>query len=317
MEDDDELRAPVLPRPLPLELLAALPLFPLEPADPLPETCWPTVRLTEATVPAIVEVRLASARFCLAVVSCDCAEVTAAWSESIWLVDAALDSIAGQPGLIRRQCLAGRVHLVLEGGRLTVASVWPDVTFWPTATSTAVTWPDTAKDRSACDAGSMVPDADTVCLMVPVPTVTFWVVTDSGAADASDELFRVAAQVISHAPRPPGPPPGRRPAAGGGSTRAATAAGVAPSRAQPRRAASARSPRSPGPRSGRSRPRPCARTGAGCTTPDRHRRGPMWPGRDHGLTCAPVKPSQLQDPLRCCLGFLKAAAKVPGSSGCP
>ena len=81
----------------------------------------------------------------------------------------------------------------------TVANVWPEVTFCPTFTSTAVTWPDTANDSWACDAGSMVPDADTVCLMVPVPTVTFWVVTAKGAADAGDELLRVSCQVISTA----------------------------------------------------------------------------------------------------------------------
>ena len=42
------------------------------------------------------------------------------------------------------------------------------MTLWPTATFTAVTFPDTAKFEVAWLVGSMVPDADTVCFMVPV-----------------------------------------------------------------------------------------------------------------------------------------------------
>ena len=45
----------------------------------------------------------------------------------------------------------------------------------------------------------MVPDAETVCLMVPVETVTFWVVTANGAAAAGDELLRVTSHVVSTA----------------------------------------------------------------------------------------------------------------------
>lgn len=58
---------------------------------PEPDTCWPTERSTEATVPAIVEVSEASARSVSADVSWDWAEVTEAWSERIWLVEAPLD----------------------------------------------------------------------------------------------------------------------------------------------------------------------------------------------------------------------------------
>ena len=57
---------------------------------PLPDTCCPTERSTEATVPAMVEVREASARSVWADVSEDWAEVTEALSERIWLVDAPL-----------------------------------------------------------------------------------------------------------------------------------------------------------------------------------------------------------------------------------
>jgi hypothetical protein len=48
----------------------------------VPVTCCPTVRSTEATVPAIVEVSDASLRFVCAVETEDSAEVTDAWSES-------------------------------------------------------------------------------------------------------------------------------------------------------------------------------------------------------------------------------------------
>ena len=68
-------------------LLEPVPALPPEP-DPVPVTCWPTVRSTEATVPAIVEVSDASFRFVCAVDSDDSAEVTDAWSESIVLVEA-------------------------------------------------------------------------------------------------------------------------------------------------------------------------------------------------------------------------------------
>ena len=46
------------------------------------------------------------------------------------------------------------------------------VTVWPALTLTAVTVPDAPKFRLACWAGAMVPDAETVCFMVPVVTET-------------------------------------------------------------------------------------------------------------------------------------------------
>ena len=56
--------------------------------DPPPEavTCCPTVRLTDATVPEMVEVNEASDKSVCAEVREDSAEVTAAWSESICAV---------------------------------------------------------------------------------------------------------------------------------------------------------------------------------------------------------------------------------------
>ena len=61
----------------------------MDPDDELePETCWPTVRSTEATVPAMVEVKVASASAVCAVVTCVWDESTLAWSEAIWADDA-------------------------------------------------------------------------------------------------------------------------------------------------------------------------------------------------------------------------------------
>ncbi len=61
---------------------------PPEPPDPEPVTCSPTVRLTEATVPEIVDVSEASARSVCADERADSADVTDASSESIWVVSA-------------------------------------------------------------------------------------------------------------------------------------------------------------------------------------------------------------------------------------
>ncbi len=81
-----------------------------------PVTCWPIVRSTEATVPAIVEVSEASLRLVCAVESEDSAEVTDASSVSIVLVEAldasslaSLSSADGELGL-------GRVDVLGERG---------------------------------------------------------------------------------------------------------------------------------------------------------------------------------------------------------
>ena len=81
-EDDDELEADddepralaAAPRPLSPEDVEELDPVPPEPDAPdpeLPETSSPVVRLTDATVPLKVEVRLASARLVWAVDSCE------------------------------------------------------------------------------------------------------------------------------------------------------------------------------------------------------------------------------------------------------
>ncbi len=60
-----------------------------DPEDELePVTCWPTVRLTAATVPSMVEVKVASAREVWALDTWVWAESTLAWSEAIWADDA-------------------------------------------------------------------------------------------------------------------------------------------------------------------------------------------------------------------------------------
>jgi hypothetical protein len=98
-DEADELAAEELlspPPSPPADAPVALEPVPLEPveADPEPEllllldTCWPTLRSTEATVPAMVDVNEALVRLVWAVVSWDCAEVTDAWSDVIWLDEA-------------------------------------------------------------------------------------------------------------------------------------------------------------------------------------------------------------------------------------
>ena len=72
------------------------------------------------------------------------------------------------------------------------------MTVWPVTTFTAVTFPDTPKLRSAVLAGSMVPEADTVCFMVPVVTATTCEVISSGEVDAE---LPVPSQTPRLAPR--------------------------------------------------------------------------------------------------------------------
>ena len=71
---------------LALAALAALPVLPVPPPPPpllpVPVTCWPTERSTDATVPEMVDVKDASFSAVCALVSDDSAEVTEAWSES-------------------------------------------------------------------------------------------------------------------------------------------------------------------------------------------------------------------------------------------
>src|ERR1700678_2570052 len=66
--------APPAPAPAP-----AAPLPP-PPELPAPDTSWPTDKFSAATTPVIGDVRLASARACLASVTWFSAAVTAVWS---------------------------------------------------------------------------------------------------------------------------------------------------------------------------------------------------------------------------------------------
>jgi hypothetical protein len=71
--------------PLPLEELEELAGEELadELPEPDPDTCWPTVRFSVATVPAIVDVNVASAREFWAELRDACAALTADSSEVI------------------------------------------------------------------------------------------------------------------------------------------------------------------------------------------------------------------------------------------
>ncbi len=146
---------------------------------PEPVTCWPLVRFTEATVPAMVEVSEASLRLVWAVESEDSAEVIDASSVSIWLAAApAASSLASRSSAaVNWACaaLTSSERAVVP----TLARICPAVTVCPAFTQTASTVPGTAKFKLAWLAGSRVPELATVCWMVPVVTGTVTVVTES------------------------------------------------------------------------------------------------------------------------------------------
>ena len=81
------------------------------PPVPVPVTAWPTVRLTEATVPEMVEVNEASARLVWAVVNDDSAEVTEASSESISVVEPPAASSAESRACAAARLACGRVDV--------------------------------------------------------------------------------------------------------------------------------------------------------------------------------------------------------------
>jgi len=97
-------------------------------ADPEPVTCWPVVRFTDATVPAMVEVSEASARLVWADVSWDWAEVTDALSERIWLVDAPLDSSLDSLAWADVRLAWAESTVAWRAEASTEASTWPAVT---------------------------------------------------------------------------------------------------------------------------------------------------------------------------------------------
>ena len=104
VEDEaDEEEAPPTDAP-PNEPPPLVPLDPVPPVDdPEPEladddelvTCWPTVRLTEATVPEMVDTKVPLVALVWAVVTWVCAEAMLALSRAIWVDDAlAVSSVA-------------------------------------------------------------------------------------------------------------------------------------------------------------------------------------------------------------------------------
>ena len=111
------------------------------PNCPRPDTSWPTDKFSAATTPVIGDVRLASARACLASVTwfsaavtavssaVSCAAVTAdpaAWSD---------DSFAASDASVASACAT----LADSDAELTFASTFPALTFCPTVTATEVT----------------------------------------------------------------------------------------------------------------------------------------------------------------------------------
>ena len=100
--DEDEPPVDALPDPAPPPVVELEPGEEPEPVDPAeelelpfdpeeeldPATCWPTVRSTEATVPAMVEVKVASDSAVCALATWVWADATVAWSEAIWAADA-------------------------------------------------------------------------------------------------------------------------------------------------------------------------------------------------------------------------------------
>ncbi len=96
------------------------PLLPVEP--PLPDTCCPTVRLTEATVPVIGEVRVASASALCALVTWFWAAVTAAWSAATWVLDAPLPESVDSRAWSEDRLAWASATVAERAAELTVAS---------------------------------------------------------------------------------------------------------------------------------------------------------------------------------------------------
>lgn len=59
-------------------------MLPRSPAEEVPDTCCPTVRVTAATVPSNGAVKVARDRFCCATANCAFDEVNAALSALTW-----------------------------------------------------------------------------------------------------------------------------------------------------------------------------------------------------------------------------------------
>ncbi len=146
----------------------------------------------------MVDTRVASLTEAWALVTWVCAEAMLALSRAIWVDEAAAAwSEASCAWSLARVAWAWARDALRAVG-FTVARAWPAVTVCPAVTFTAVTVPETAKLRFAWLAGSMVPVAATVWVMVPVATVCTDVVVVMPVVAAPE--LRVASQVPRPAP---------------------------------------------------------------------------------------------------------------------
>ena len=160
--------------------------------------CWPTVRSTEATVPEMVDTSAASVTSAWAVATWVWAEAMLALSRAIWVAEAAAASSVASCAWSLASVAWAWARVASNAVGSTVASVCPALTTCPAATSTAVTRPATAKLRLAWLAGSIVPVAATVWVIVPVVTVWTEVVVVMPGVAAPE--FLVANQVPIPAP---------------------------------------------------------------------------------------------------------------------
>jgi hypothetical protein len=113
--------------------------------------------------------------FSVALSTASCAAVTSASADTTEGSSLSAFSSAAS------SCACAAVSCAARSVSSTFARSCPVVTWSPSLTSTSVTSPLTAKLRSACCAGSMVPLAETVCRCVPTVAVA---TTGSVAASA-------------------------------------------------------------------------------------------------------------------------------------
>ena len=134
VEDEllDEEALVALDPPKPLVPVPEPPVVPADelddPVEPDPLTCWPTVRFTLATVPSMVDVRVASARSVWALVSWACDESTAAWSAASWAAEAPSAWSDANFDWSRATVASAWATVACRVVSLMVASVWPAVT---------------------------------------------------------------------------------------------------------------------------------------------------------------------------------------------
>ena len=137
------------------------------PPEPLLDSCSPTVRFTDDTVPLNVAISCEPARPCHARASESVAVCTLVWSAVIWSLDAPDDSSSDNDAWAFASVAAADETADCRLGESIVASTWPAVTCWPAWTFTAVTVPAAEKLRSSVWAAATVPSADTVFVRLP------------------------------------------------------------------------------------------------------------------------------------------------------